>query len=398
MPAKNLILISLDTFRADVAYRSPLPCLERLCGSGTVFENTVSSAPVTPVSHASVFTALQPYEHGLRHLLRERLSTRKPTLAELMAKAGYETGAILACPGLNRWYGMDRGFSHYDDQVPRLRDGRDPLQVNDVKIRGTALKRAPLVVERSLAWLEQNRKKPFFLFTHFFDTHWPYEAPEWFAPEHANPYEGEAHYVDHYLGKLIRQIEEWGLLENTLLVIFSDHGEDLAGWYSNDHAGMERGYPEENGHGCLLFDATQMVPLIFIDRHLVPSGLRVSTQVRLVDILPTITELIQIEDPAPRAGESLVSLFSGNGKHRVAYSETYYREEQALTKEGVPGLGPWHAVRLENQVKLIVDVQTGSINVYDLASDQDEHHPIEFHNNLFGAGRKFDALLQVAAG
>ena len=390
MLEKNLIAISLDTLRADVAYRNRLRNLDSLCNSGTVFENTVSSAPITPVSHASIFTGLQPYEHGLRHLLRERLSTWKPTLAELMANAGFETGAIVACPGLNRWYGMDRGFAHYDDEVPRLRDGRDPVQVNDVKIRGTALKRAPLVVERSLRWLEQQRKKKFFLFTHFFDTHWPYEAPEWFAPEQANPYEGEAHYVDHYLGRLMRQVEEWGLLENTLVVIFSDHGEDLAGWYANDHAGKERGHPEENGHGCLLFDATQMVPLIFIDRHLVPSGLRVSTQVRLVDILPTVMELLNIEDPTPRAGNSLVPLFSGNGQHRIAYSETYYREEQAITKEGVAGLGPLHAIRLENQFKVIVDVQSGGITAYNLLSDPDEHQPTEFDRNHLGEVRIVD--------
>ena len=378
MSKLNLIAISLDTMRADVAYSGRLRRFEELCGRGTVFVNTVASAPVTPVSHASIFTALQPYEHGLRHLLRERLQTPKPTLAELMANAGYDTGAIVACPGLNRWYGLDRGFNHYDDEVPKLADGRDPLHVNDVKIRGTALKRAPLVVERSLQWLESRRRRPFFMFTHFFDTHWPYEAPEQFGPDDANPYEGEAHYVDHYLGVLMDQLKEWGLLENTLFVVFSDHGEDLAGWYPNDHGGAALGHPEEKGHGCLLHDATQMVPLVVIGKDLAPEAVRVRQQVRLVDIVPTITDLLQIPDPAERAGASLAPLFAGHGSDRVAYSESYYREEQTSAPDGVPGLGPLHATRLENRSKVIVDVNSGAIEVYDLMADPHEQTPSTF--------------------
>src|SRR4051794_5094911 len=172
-------------------------------------------------------------------------------------------------------------------------------------MRGTALKRAPVVVERGLAWLEahlrERRRDPFFLFLHFFDTHWPYEPPRWYAPAGANPYEGEAAYVDHHLGQLFRRLEEVDLLDgHTLVVLFGDHGEDLAGWYPNDHAGAALGHPEEEGHGCLLFDATQLVPLVFLAPGLVPSGRRVDTQVRLIDIFPTITDQLALNDPARR--------------------------------------------------------------------------------------------------
>lgn len=374
---KNVILISLDTMRADVAYLSGMKNLDRLRKAGATFKNTVAPAPITPISHASVFTGLQPYEHGLRHLLREQLNTPKATLAELFNQAGYETGAIISCPGLNSWYGMDRGFAHYDDAVPPLPDGRDPLNVGDVKVRGRALKRAPLVVERALEWLEPHRHNPFFLFVHFFDTHWPYEPPEWHAPADANAYEGEAHYVDHYLGQLLDQVADWGLMENTLIVVFSDHGEDLAGWYANDHAGPELGHPEENGHGCLLFDATQMVPLVFVGQG-VPVDASYDSQVRLVDILPTILELTGLQDTAERSGESLTPFFNGGGGHRPAYCETYYREEQTSLPEGIPGLGPIHALRLANRYKLIVDVDSTAITIYDLANDPDEKSPISF--------------------
>jgi arylsulfatase len=380
---RNLLLISLDTLRADVAYRGPLPSFHALCERGTVFDHTVSSAPITPISHASVFTGLQPYEHGVRHLFRERLSTPVPTLAQLLSGAGYHTGAVVSCPGLNRWYRMHVGFSHYDDEIPRLQDGSDPLTTADVKMRGTALKRAPLVVERGLAWLEAHLRErgaePFFLFLHFFDTHWPYEPPEWYAPEGANPYEGEAAYLDHYLGRLFQRLESWGLLDGgTLVVLFSDHGEDLAGWYPNDHGGAALGHPEEEGHGCLLFDATQMVPLAFLAPGLVPAGRRVDTQVRLVDILPTIADLLGVGDPAPRSGRTLRGLFTGTEPHRTAYCEAYHREEQVA----VPGLGPWRGLRIDNRFKVIFDLLTQTFQVYDLEADPCESRPDRFANEL----------------
>jgi arylsulfatase A-like enzyme len=371
----NFLLVSLDTLRADVAYRGPLPNFQSLSARGTTFENVVASAPITPISHASVFTGLQPYEHGVRHLFRERLKVPSPTLAQLFAGEGYRTAAVVACPGLNRWYGMNAGFDHYDDEIPRLADGSDPLTTIDVKLRGTALKRAPLVVERGLRWLEENRSESFFLFLHFFDTHWPYGPPDWFAPPGANPYEGEAAFVDHHLGRLFAKLESWGVLEDTVVALFSDHGEDLAGWYPNDHAGAERGHPEEEGHGCLLFDATQMVPMTWLAPSalgLVPAGRRVGTQVRLVDILPTAVDLCGLADPHRRAGRSLRGLFTADEPHRPAYCETYYREEQTA----VAGLGPLRGLRLDNRFKIVLDVRTGRQVGSDLASDPHELHPV----------------------
>jgi arylsulfatase A-like enzyme len=374
----NLLLISLDTLRADVAYAGGLPFFETLCKRGTLFRNTVSSAPITPVSHATVFTGLQPYGHGIRHLFKEQLNTPSPTLAELLSSRGYKTGAVVSCPGLNKWYGLNRGFDHYDDEIPRLSDGSDPLLAVDVKLRGTALKRAPLVVERSLDWLSTHRNDPFFVFIHFFDLHWPYEPPEWLAPEGANAYEGEAHYVDHHLGRLFKQIEEWDLIATTLVILFSDHGEDLAGWYPNDHAGPELGHPEEEGHGCLLYDTTQMVPLVLLGPEPTPVNHEVTTQVRLVDVLPTVTDLLHLDDPGSRSGETLAPLMKAEGPHRPAYCETYYREEQPVSPDGISGLGPWKAIRLANRHKIILDVDSGSLAAYDLESDPHECHPIAF--------------------
>jgi arylsulfatase A-like enzyme len=377
MDKKNLLLISLDTLRADVAYGG-LPGLDRIRARGTSFMNAIAPAPVTPVSHASVFTGLYPSRHGLRHLMKEKLETRASTLAELAGAAGYRTGAVVSCPGMNTWYRLNRGFTNYDDEIPPLADGRNAVDVVDVKLRGTALKRAPVVAERSLDWLHKNRNEPFVFFMHYFDTHWPYEPPDWHAPEGANPYAGEAYYTDHHLGKVFDQLEQWGVLENTTVILFSDHGEDLGGWYDNDHAGEELGHPEEEGHGTLLFDATQHVPLIVVDPDMA-KGQTVTNQVRLVDILPTAADLLGFHSPKGIDGRTLRPLLEGRPEApRTAYFETYYREEQADTERGVPGLGPLHGVRVDNRYKIITDVRSGAMELYDLERDPNERQPQRF--------------------
>ncbi|MEU3145734.1 MULTISPECIES: sulfatase [unclassified Streptomyces] len=372
---RNVLFVSLDTVRADVAYSGKMPGVESLRRRGVTFRQAVSSAPFTPASHASVFTGLQPARHGIRHLLREQLAPEATTLAERLKSAGYATGAVVSCPGLNKWYGMDRGFDHYDDEIPRLPDGSDPLTTPDVKKRGLALKRAPLVVERALEWL-RHQDGPFFLFAHFFDAHWPYEPPEDFCPEAANPYEGEVAYSDHYLQVLLRGMEEMGHAPaDTLIVCFSDHGEDLAGWYPNDHAGA-LGHPYEEGHGCLLFDATQHVPLVVGGPGL-PAGVEVDAQVRLVDIAPTVLDLLGM-DAGDVDGLSLTEFFrrGTDGASRPAYCETYYPEERRADGQ-YPDLAPLAAVRLQDdssgsRKKVIWAIGADPVELYDLRSDPNE--------------------------
>ncbi|MFF5727180.1 sulfatase [[Kitasatospora] papulosa] len=370
---QNVLLVSLDTVRADVAYSGKMAGIESLRARGVSFRQAISSSPLTPISHASVFTGRQPAGHGIRHLLREQLTPGVTTLAEELHKAGYATGAVVSCPGLNRWYGLDRGFDFYDDEIPRLPDGSDPLTVPDVKMRGLALKRAPLVAERAAAWLSAQKGQPFFLFAHFFDAHWPYEPPEDVGAAVDNPYEGEVAYSDHYLRKLLAEIEEMGhSLDDTLVVLFSDHGEDLAGWYPNDHSG-ELGHPYEEGHGCLLFDATQHVPLVVCGPGL-PRGTEVTSQVRLVDIAPTVMDLLGLPK-TETDGESLAGhLTAGEGPSRPAYSETFYPEERRQSGE-YPDLLPLKAVRLSEEAerrKVIWHVGGEAVDVYDLVADPHE--------------------------
>ena len=370
----NVLLISLDTLRADVAYSGRFPNIERLRQRGCSFATTVSSSPLTPISHASVFTGLQPASHGIRHLLREQLRPGVPTVAEALEGLGYVTGAVVSCPGLNHWYGLNRGFSHYDDWIPPLSDGRNALEVVDVQLRGTALKRAPLVAERALAWAKTAGPKPKFLFAHFFDAHWPYQAPERPEAPLPNAYEEEVWYMDRSLGTLLDGLASQGwTLENSIVALFSDHGEDLAGWYPNDHSG-ELSYREEKGHGCLLFDATQLVPMVICCPTLSTPGSLVEEQVRLVDLAPTLLQLVG-RASFKCDGRSLVPLLRGDRLPDVpAYCETFYREELAAIDPKWSHLLPLKATRTAGG-KIVWEVGSDNVTAYDLRRDPNEHQP-----------------------
>lgn len=367
---KNLILVSFDTVRADVAYSGKFKTINKLRKEGITFLNTVSSSPLTPVSHATVFTGLQPYNHGIRHLFKEKLNSTVKTLAQVLKNERYKTGAIVSCPGMNKWYGFSRGFDHYDDEIPKLADGSDPLLTVDVKKRGTALKRANLVIDRAYNWIKCKREEKYFLFIHFFDAHWPYEASEKYGGD--NIYEEEVAFSDHYLSIFLNSLKKDGLLENTSIVAFSDHGEDLEGLYPNDKGGKKLGHPEEFGHGCLLYDQTQKVVLIIKDEDL-PKNKNIEQQVRLVDLFPTILDLLKIKNNYKIDGVSLIPIIKNNTNLELpAYSETFYPEEQIKSTGKFKKTKNKIACQIANKYKIIFNLNSNQIEIYDLEMDKNE--------------------------
>lgn len=367
---KNLILVSLDTVRADVAYSGKFKTIEKLRKEGVTFLNSISSSPFTPVSHATVFTGLQPYNHKIRHLFKEKLSLRAKTLAQTLKNAGYTTGAIISCPGMKKWYGFSRGFDHYNDEIPKLADGSDPLLTVDVKKRGTVLKRANLVVEKAYDWIKDKKNKKYFLFIHFFDAHWPYEAPEKYGGD--NAYEEEVSFSDHYLGMFFDSLKKDGLLDNTSIIVFSDHGEDLEGLYLNDKGGKKLGHPEEFGHGCLLYDQTQKTVLILRDKML-PVGINIEQQVRLVDIFPTALDLLNIKITNDIDGISLLPIIKSNANlNLIGYSETFYPEEQSQATGKFENTKNKISLRFANKYKYIFHLNSDQIELYDLERDGNE--------------------------
>ncbi|MFT5048843.1 MAG: arylsulfatase A-like enzyme [Chlamydiales bacterium] len=259
-PTDLIILISLDTLRADhmsvYGYeRSTSPELEDFAKAATVYTRCQTTAPWTLPSHASMFTGLYPFEHGVRTYPKEqvdqprrfnntiRLPERYVTLAEVLSDCGYRTGAVTANEGfLTEQYGLSQGFDHWDN-----RDAR-----------------APGINSRALNWLiDQPRDEPRFLFINYMDTHRPYNnAPRANIPHHedhriadlAAAVLGEGEYteeqvqvlvdvydtsvgnLDESLGEFFDQLRRLELFDQALIVITSDHGEFLGDHQLMDHA------------------------------------------------------------------------------------------------------------------------------------------------------------------
>src|SRR5262249_43243309 len=146
-----------------------------------------------------------------------------------------------------------------------------------------------------------------------------------------------------------------GRLDDSLIVLFGDHGEDLNGWYPNDKGGDALGHPEENGHGCLLYEQTIMVPLVFSHPRLAVRSFE--QQVRLIDIMPTCLEWLDIDVPGDLDGRSLAPAITEGSEilDRLGYCETLYPMEQI---EATGGRFDWtrnkKCVRIANRYKVIV--------------------------------------------
>jgi arylsulfatase len=373
----NLLLVSYDCARADVAYSGCLPTIERLRSQGVTCRRAITSAPLTPISHATVFTGLQPYHHGLRHLFREQISPHHRMLPEHLHQNGFRTAGIVSCPGLNRWYGFERGFQTFEDELPPLPDGGDALKTVDVQLRGLAMKRADVVADFGLRWLSTVQADDrWFLFLHFFDAHWPYGPPGGTAGA-ANPYEAELRYADRHFARVVDALDEGGLLDRTLVVVFGDHGEDLEGCYSNDKGGAERGHPEEKGHGCLLFEQTQHVPLIFAHPDIPAQTL--PGLVGLIDVAPTICTLLGVPAMTRVDGTDLTPALYRRASvpTRTLYAETKYPSELAATTVQFGRVPELQALWPDERFKLIRSMgDSQSTQVFDLADDPNEQRPL----------------------
>jgi len=303
-PKRNVILLTLDTTRADHLglyghAAASTPILDRLGREGVVFDDAITVAPLTLPSHTSIMTGLFPPRHGVRDNGTFYLDDRFTTLAEQLHDAGYRTAAFVAAAVLEKKYGLGQGFEVYDEDFSRGGTRREFL---------FAERPADQVLEAALPWLEAT-PGPFFAWLHFYDPHAEYQPPPPFDERfHDSPYDGEIAFVDQTIGRLVDRLAVRGILDDSFLVVVADHGESLG----------EHG---EQTHGVFIYDATVRVPLLVRGPGL-PSGRRVAALVRTVDLMPTILELVGLAAPDGIDGRSLVGLMSGSaGGTRVAYSE-----------------------------------------------------------------------------
>lgn len=307
-PRMNLLLITLDTTRADHlgCYGYPAArttAIDALAAGGVTFENAYATAPVTLPSHASMLTGLYPPENGLRNNGAGSLAD-VPTLAEILGGHGYETAAIIGAVVLHADRGLDRGFDVYDDDMAGGERHGDETHL---------MRNGRMVVDAALKWLVgRNSAAPFFCWVHLFDPHAPYDAhTEIFAERFAQrPYDGDIAFADFQIARLIEHLRETRQFDNTLIVVAGDHGEGLG-----DHDELE--------HGFLLYNSTLRVPLIFSSPSLTSAGHRVAGAVSLVDILPTVLDCLQVSTSAHASGVSLRPALTGQPiATRTIYSET----------------------------------------------------------------------------
>jgi arylsulfatase A-like enzyme/cytochrome c-type biogenesis protein CcmH/NrfG len=290
----NILLITIDTFRADRLGTGTLT-LARLGREGIRFEAADSPVPLTLPAHASLLSGLWPLHHGLRNNGTGTFPAARDTLATISAHAGYRTGAFVGSFILDHRFGLDRGFERYDDEIARNMD--DGGGTFDAERRGGE------VVDRALAWLHQSDSRPFFAWVHLYDAHAPYAPP---AP-YPQTYDGEVAYVDAQVSRLLAAIDRG----NTIIVVAGDHGESLG----------EHG---ELTHGLLLYEPALHVPMIVCTPSMPPRVIR--TPVSTTDLAPTVAALAGLPFPKPVDGRDLSADLRDGREPAPApvYAETQY--------------------------------------------------------------------------
>lgn len=281
------------------------PCLDELAATGAVCERAFTVVPLTLPAHASIFTGLYPRETGISTNGREGLSEHVTTLAQLLQRNGYDTGAFVASIVLDSKFGLGRGFEMYDDKFASSLAGGIPQRDGDS------------VVTSALRWLGLDRVRPFFCWVHLYDAHTPYQAhQDVFGNEYeSRTYDGEIAYIDLQIRRIVEFLRQRNLESKTLIVIVGDHGESL----------QEHG---EDSHGLTLYNAAIHVPLIFNQPKRVPSGLRMEQNVSVVDLSPTILEILGVPDiTRNRSGRSFMKGLTG---HNVATTKCYSSTDDPL--------------------------------------------------------------------
>jgi len=380
----DVILISIDTLRQDhlpfYGYQhDTAPMLTAFSRSAVVFDNAFTGSTNTAPAHATMLTGRHAGNHGLARNSGQ-LPGGVPTLGELLRGQGYASAAFVSGFTMRKDTGLQRGFDLYDDELTSRRE-----------------RFAAETTARATAWLRSvPAERPVFLFLHLFDPHYPYSPPEAhgrpFVPEgtglvsakwkvftkmreaglpeadfptYIARYDGEIHYADHHVGELLGLLEQRGRLERSLVIFTSDHGETLT----------ERPFPFD--HGCRLYDEQLSIPLAIHLPGGERAGQRVAQDVHLVDLLPTVVDVLGLEAPAGLDGSSLLPLARGAAaaqELRPMFSHAR-ADERRLPELGV-ALDRWGfvtAIRRPPYKLIAYPTSSGNVlQLFDLSKDPQE--------------------------
>jgi arylsulfatase A-like enzyme/tetratricopeptide (TPR) repeat protein len=348
----NIVLVTLDTTRADhlgcYGYApATTPNIDALARGGVLFTQAASVAPLTLPAHSSIMTGMYPTHHGVRVNGATALGQSQTTLAEVLSARGYATGAFVGAFVLDGRWGLNQGFSVYDDAF-------DLEKYKHLDLAGVQ-RPADQVMDAALAWLDGHKHDPFLAWIHLYDPHSPYEPPEPFRSQHggrglAGLYDGEIAFADAQVGRLVSWLRTNALDERTVMVVMGDHGEGL-------------GSHGEGTHGYFVYDYATRVPFLVVTPFAELRGIRVDSQVSSVDVFPTVLGLCGIGGGPRVQGRSLLPAML----HRRSPAETYAYAE-SMTPNLQFGWGALHSLR-STRYKLI---QAPRAELYDLLADPGE--------------------------
>jgi len=383
----NVIFVSFDALQASHMsclgyFRQTTPNIDRIAKEGFLFKNAISQSSWTVPATMSYFTSLYPSQHKLinkyltyndKEKILSSLKNLSPgtiTLAEILKGNGYVTGAFTGDAGVGAIFGFGQGFDTYFEG-PKF-GGMDKS------------------IPAALEWLKQNSQNRFFLFLHGYDVHGQYDPPRGFTREFVNPpykgrlkggkkeeaaireqglekgpvnltdedvrfwralYDEKIKDVDERFGRFMDELENMGLMENTIIILVSDHGTEFY-----EHKRFD--------HGFSLYDELIRVPIIFRIPH-TKAGMLIEDQVRSIDVMPTLLELlgIKVSDRVNKQmqGVSLVPCMKGVHMVLTAFAETDYRFYSYK-----------RAIRTPDGLKFIYSLDTGVKELYNLKEDPQE--------------------------
>ena len=304
----NVIFITIDTLRPDHlgcygATQVQTPNIDALARFAARFAQAYTPVPITLPAHSAIFTGSFPMATGMHDFSGNKLPASAVTLAKVLHEQGYSTAAFIGSAVLDSRFGLNQGFDTYFDHFDFSR--LDEANLDLMKRRGDA------VMDEALSWLKRDPHRPFLLWVHLYDPHFPYTPPEPYASRYrSHPYDGEIAFADEQVGRLMTFLKEREILDSSVIVLSGDHGEGLG----------EHG---EKTHGFFIYNSTLHVPLLIKIPGATPRV--VDDEVSLVDVMPTLLQALTLPVPPSAQGRSLLGqvLGRGGGSSSELYSETY---------------------------------------------------------------------------
>ncbi len=306
--SRAIILISVDTLRSDhlpaYGYRKvDTPHFDSLRRDSVLFRRAYAHIPLTLPSHATIFTGLLPADNGVRDNAGFRLPPQATTVAAILERHGFATGAAVSAYSLRSSTGINRGFDAWDEKF----DTRSGSQV-----MGEVQRSGDKTIEVAKEWIRAHQSGPFFFFLHLYEPHSPYDPPEPYRSRYPLLYDGEIARADELIGDFLQFLHNQRIYDEAAIIFLSDHGEGL-----NDHG--------EDEHGILLYREALQVPLILKLPRGTAKGLSVETPAQLIDVFPTLLELAGTSEKTTSGATSLLALMAGGvPAGRSIFSETYF--------------------------------------------------------------------------